>query len=238
MTPSRGNGREHRRARADDDRAPRRARSAHARRAAPPRSARSAAPRSARRSARESGRASAASARSPARARSRRARARAPPRTPAGTPPSCRSRSRRTGGSSRSPPRRARSTIRASASACDALSAAGSGSPGSASRSAGCARSPRGFRCTGATSCERARRRRAVVVGDPERELDERRRQLLDDALDRRGLDPVRRRNVDLGHDAAAPRVPEPHLDDRARPTSSGTSYVNSRASARAVTSG
>ena len=63
---------------------------------------------------------------------------------------------------------------------------------------------------------ERARRRRAVVVGEPQREIDERRRQRLGDALDRRRLDAVRRRDVDLGDDAAPPRVAEPHLDDRA----------------------
>ncbi len=43
---------------------------------------------------------------------------------------------------------------------------------------------------------ERARRSRAVVVGDPEREIDERRRQLVEDRLDRRRLDPRRRRRL------------------------------------------
>src|SRR5439155_24284181 len=66
--------------------------------------------------------------------------------------------------------------------------------------------------------CERASRRRAVVLGDPEGELDERLRQLLDDALDRRGLDSLRRRDVDLRDDTASLRVAEAHLDDRAQP--------------------
>ena len=55
---------------------------------------------------------------------------------------------------------------------------------------------------------------RAVVVGDPERELDERPRQLLDDTLDRRRVDSLWRLHVDLGHDAALLRVAETHLDD------------------------
>ena len=63
---------------------------------------------------------------------------------------------------------------------------------------------------------ERASRCRAVVVREPERELDQRRRELLDDALDRRRLYPVRRRHADLRHDAAPARVAEAHLDDGA----------------------
>ena len=84
---------------------------------------------------------------------------RAPPRTPGGTPPSCRFRSRRRGGSWRS--RRASSALddpreHLRSAMCSAPPAPAS--PGNASRSAGCARSPRGFRCTGATSCERTAR--------------------------------------------------------------------------------
>src|SRR5207248_5576937 len=56
---------------------------------------------------------------------------------------------------------------------------------------------------------ERERRRRAVVVGDPECEVDERGRQRLRNALDGGSLDAVRRRHADLGHDAAAPRAAE-----------------------------
>src|SRR5204863_5580087 len=70
----------------------------------------------------------------------------------------------------------------------------------------------------GSDEPERAAGRGAVVVRDPEREPEERRRQLLDDALDRGRLDPLRRRHVDLRHDSAAARVPEPDLDDRSRP--------------------
>ena len=74
---------------------------------------------------------------------------------------------------------------------------------------------------------ERTRGRRAVVVGQPEREVDERRRHRLADALDRRRLDALGRRDVQLGDDAAAAGVPEPHVH-----------HVNSRASARVGTSG
>ena len=70
----------------------------------------------------------------------------------------------------------------------------------------------------GSDEPERASRRRAVVVRDPEREAEERRRELLDDALDRSRLDPFRRDDVDLRDDAAATGVAEPDLDDRARP--------------------
>jgi tRNA (cmo5U34)-methyltransferase len=63
---------------------------------------------------------------------------------------------------------------------------------------------------------ERPRRRRAVVVGEPEREVDERRRQRLGDPLDRRGRDSLRRRDADLRHDAPVPRVAEAHHDDGA----------------------
>ena len=63
---------------------------------------------------------------------------------------------------------------------------------------------------------ERARRRRAVVLGEPEREIDERRRKLLDDPLDRRDLDPLGRATVDVDDDAARLGAGEAHLDDRA----------------------
>ena len=63
---------------------------------------------------------------------------------------------------------------------------------------------------------ERARRGRAVVVGEPQREIDERGRQRPGDALDRRRLHALRRRDVDLGDDAAPSRVAEAHFDDRA----------------------
>ncbi len=65
---------------------------------------------------------------------------------------------------------------------------------------------------------ERAAGRRAVVVRDPERQLDERFRQLLDDTLDLGGLDALRGRDVDLRHDTASLRVAEAHFDDRAGP--------------------
>ncbi len=63
---------------------------------------------------------------------------------------------------------------------------------------------------------ERARRRRAVVVGEPERELDERRRDLADDRFDRPRLDALRRRVDELRDDAARPRAAERHAHDRA----------------------
>ncbi len=63
---------------------------------------------------------------------------------------------------------------------------------------------------------QRAGRRRAVVVGDPERELDERLRQLLDDALDRRHVDACGRLDAELDHEPAPFRVAEPDLDDGA----------------------
>ena len=63
---------------------------------------------------------------------------------------------------------------------------------------------------------ERARRRRAVVVGDPEREIDERRRQLVEHRLDRRRLDPRRRIDSGLDDDAARGTASEADRDDRA----------------------
>ena len=60
--------------------------------------------------------------------------------------------------------------------------------------------------------------RRPVVVREPERELDERRRQRLDDALDRSGLHSLGRRVLEADHDPTLPRPTEPHCDDRAPP--------------------
>ena len=64
---------------------------------------------------------------------------------------------------------------------------------------------------------ERASRRGAVVLRDPESELDEGLRQFLDDTFDLRRVDAFRRRDVDLRHDTSPLRVAEAHLDDRAR---------------------
>ena len=61
---------------------------------------------------------------------------------------------------------------------------------------------------------ERAPGGRAVVVGEPECELYERRRQLLDDALDGRRLDPGRRGLVDPDDHSACFRAREPNRDD------------------------
>ena len=63
---------------------------------------------------------------------------------------------------------------------------------------------------------ERARRSRAVVVAHPEREIDECRRQLVEDRLDRRGLDPRRRRDSRLDDDAARGAAAEADRNDRA----------------------
>ncbi len=86
---------------------------------------------------------------------------------------------------------------------------------------------------------ERPSGRRAVVVGDPERERDERRRHLADHAVDRTSLDPFGSR-VDAAQ-STIPRARERPNGMRTiapTPTPSSTSYVNSRATARAVTSG
>ena len=50
------------------------------------------------------------------------------------------------------------------------------------------------LRCFGRNECERTARRGAVVLGDPERKVDERRRHGADNAVDRTGLDAGRRR--------------------------------------------
>ena len=65
---------------------------------------------------------------------------------------------------------------------------------------------------------ERPGRGRAVVPRDPERELDERRRHLIHDPLDRGRVDPLGRSGPHLDDDAAPPGVAETHLDDRPRP--------------------
>ena len=64
--------------------------------------------------------------------------------------------------------------------------------------------------------CERARRGRAVVLGEPERQVDERGRQFLDDPADRHDVDPLGSAPIHLDHDSAAPPPPERHLDDGA----------------------
>ena len=65
---------------------------------------------------------------------------------------------------------------------------------------------------------ERAGRRRAVVVREPEGEIDERRRKRLEHALGRDGLDVGRRLGVGVDDDAAAAGVAEPDREDGALP--------------------
>ena len=65
---------------------------------------------------------------------------------------------------------------------------------------------------------ERPGRRRPVVLREPEREVDEGGRQLLDDAGDRRDLDPFRSAPVHLDDDTALPPAAERHVDDGALP--------------------
>ena len=86
---------------------------------------------------------------------------------------------------------------------------------------------------------ERTRRRRAVVVGEPEREIDERRRQRLRDALDRRRRNALRQRRRPISVTTPRRRA-LPNFTSTTAPFSppSGTSYVNGRATARAVTRG
>ena len=72
----------------------------------------------------------------------------------------------------------------------------------------------------GRDELERPRRGRAVVVGKPEREIDERRRQLVEDALDRRRLDAVRRGDTGLDDDAACGGAAEADRDDGSLPHS------------------
>ena len=61
-----------------------------------------------------------------------------------------------------------------------------------------------------------ARRSRAVVLGEPEGEVDERRGHALRDALHRGRLDALGRLDTNLGDDAPAPRIAEANLDDGA----------------------
>ena len=64
---------------------------------------------------------------------------------------------------------------------------------------------------------ERAGRGRAVVVGEPERELDERRGDAVDDGARVRDLDPVGSLDTDVDDDAAHASSAEPDRDDVAR---------------------
>jgi hypothetical protein len=65
---------------------------------------------------------------------------------------------------------------------------------------------------------ERAGRGRAVVVGEPESEVDERRRERLEHPLGRNGRDVGRRLGVGVHDDSAAAGVAERDRDDRALP--------------------
>jgi hypothetical protein len=68
----------------------------------------------------------------------------------------------------------------------------------------------------GSDKRKRAARCRPVVIREPECELDECGRKLVDDTIDRRSVDPLRRRDVDFRDDAAPACVAEPDLDHRA----------------------
>ena len=99
---------------------------------------------------------------------------------------------------------------------CVSESWAGVGSAARAGRRRhGSRRSPRRVGCCGAIERERAGRRRAVVVREPEREIDERRRERLEHALGRDRLDVGRRLDVDVDDDAAPTRVAEADRDER-----------------------
>ena len=63
---------------------------------------------------------------------------------------------------------------------------------------------------------ERARRCRAVVLGEPERQLDERRGNAVDDRPRRSDRDPVRRLDADLRDNAAHLPAAEKDAHDRA----------------------
>ena len=98
-----------------------------------------------------------------------------------------------------------------------------------------------------AAACPRPRRdererpggSRPVVVREPERELDERGRHAVDDGAGGGELDAVRRPDADVDDDAShASGCRGESRRRRPRSTSSATSYVNARASDRAVTSG
>ena len=69
---------------------------------------------------------------------------------------------------------------------------------------------------------ERAGWRRAVVVRDPQREVDERRRDVVHETPDDRGLDPGRRLDADVRDHPAHGAAAEPHRDDRALADSLG----------------
>ncbi len=69
-------------------------------------------------------------------------------------------------------------------------------------------------RIVGSDKGEGSGGRRAVVVGEPEGEVDERGRQRLEDAPDRGGLDSLGSLDTDLDHHAAPARVGEADLDD------------------------
>ena len=62
--------------------------------------------------------------------------------------------------------------------------------------------------------CQRSRRRRSVVVGDPERELDERRRDAVDDRARIGDLHTAGSRDVEVDHDAAHAARAELNRDD------------------------
>jgi hypothetical protein len=68
----------------------------------------------------------------------------------------------------------------------------------------------------GRDELEGARGGRAVVVGEPQREIDERGRNLVQQPADRRRLDPRGRADADVGDDATGRAAPEPDRDDRA----------------------
>ena len=77
-------------------------------------------------------------------------------------------------------------------------------------------RSPRLALSFGCDELESPRGGRAVVVGEPEGEIDERRRQLVEDALDRRRLDAGRCGDSCLDDDAPCRGAAEADRDDRA----------------------
>jgi hypothetical protein len=72
----------------------------------------------------------------------------------------------------------------------------------------------------GRDELERACRGGAVVVAEPEREIDERWRQLVEDAFDRRRLDAVRRGDTGLDDDPSCGGPPETDRDDGPLPHS------------------
>ena len=166
------------------------------------------------------------------------ARARASRRTPGGRPRSCRSPWARGAGGARHP-RRAPPTTRSTAAALRRrqLLRLRLARQRLADRRRSSLRRRAGVR--GATSDERARGRRAVVVGEPERELDELSRKPLDDSSrPRRPRRREARRRRSRRRRRGAVRPPRRTDTTAPRATSSGTSYVNGRASARAETSG